>query len=113
MAFTEAERRAMYGLSSNDFAIVSSIEEADFVVVPMSWNHYLKHKKVHLVLELIESARDKSKKILMHTTGDHGITVPFDDVYVLRVGGYKTKRRPREFAQPVFFDRPFENVLWD
>ena len=106
MPFTEAERLAMYGLSSNDFAIVSSVEEADFVVVPMSWNHYLKHKKVHSAMELIESARAKSKKILMHTSGDHGITVPFDDVYVLRAGGYKTKRRPREFTQPVFFTDP-------
>ncbi len=111
MPFTEAKRLAMYGLGSDDFAIVSSLTEADFVVVPMSWNYYLKHKKVQLALELIEAARKESKKILLHTTGDHGITVPFDDVYVLRAGGYKTKRRPRELVQPVFFTDPLKEFF--
>jgi hypothetical protein len=77
----------------------------------MSWNFYLKNKKVFLALELIESARKKGKKVVMHTTGDYGITIPFDDVYVLRASGYKTKRRFREYILPVFFDDPLKTYF--
>jgi hypothetical protein len=106
MAFSEMELRAIYGLGSNDFVLVPVIEEADFVVVPMSWNYYLAKKQVPLAEKIIHQARTKGKKVLIQITGDRHVTVPFDDAYVLKPGGYRTRRSPREFTYPIFFDDP-------
>jgi hypothetical protein len=106
MPFSEPERQAMYGLGSNDFVLTKTIEEADLVIIPMSWNYYVNNTKVPIATGLLEKARRKGKKVLMHTTGDRGVTVPFDYAYVLRLSGYKSARKPHEFVQPVFFDDP-------
>lgn len=104
--FTEEERRQMYGLTSADFTFVSTMEDTDIVLLPMSWNYYLAQKQVPLAWATVQEARKKNKKVVAHTTGDFGITLPWDDVYVLRPSGYKSRKRPREFALPVFFTDP-------
>lgn len=109
--FSEEERLRTYGMGSNDLVLVPSVEDADLVVLPMSWNYYLRHRQVKLAMSLIENARCHSKRILAHTTGDSGVTLPFDDVYVLRHSGYRSRKRPREITQPVFFEDPISTWL--
>ena len=108
--FGDEERREMYGVSWEDFCLVDSIGEADLAVLPMTWNHYLARGELTHGAGFIQLARRAGWPILSYVSGDEGVTVPagFDDVFVVRASGCRTRRRQRQFAQPVFFDDPLK-----
>lgn len=109
-AFTDDQRRTIYGVTERDFVCVSELTQADLAVLPMSWNHYLGRGQTHRAHQFVESARVHGKPILAHTTGDCGITPPWPDVFVTRPSGYRSHRRPRELGQPVFIRDPLNDV---
>ena len=100
----------MYGLSAGDFCLVDDLTQADIAVLPMTWNHYLKRRELPRALDFIRAARRIGRPILSYVSGDEGVTVPpeFDDVYVVRASGFRSRRRKRQIAQPVFFDDPLK-----
>jgi len=108
--FSELERQAMYGLSANDIEVVDDLTHADLAVLPMTWNHYLAGRKLDRVRQFIEAARHTRVPVLSYVSGDEGVAVPdgFDDVYIVRASGLRTRRRARQIAQPVFFEDPWK-----
>jgi hypothetical protein len=110
VAFSEQERQDMYGLSFEDFQVVDNLAQGDLAVLPMTWNHYLKHGVMSQARDFVNAARRVGRPILSYVSGDEGVTVPaeFDDVYVVRVSGFRSEKRQRQVAQPVFFEDPLK-----
>jgi len=106
--FSEEQRRQMYGLSAQDFQLVDDLPEADFAVLPMTWNYYFRRRELPRARHFIGAARRATRPILSYVSGDEGVTVPaeFDDVHVVRASGFRNCKRQRQMAQPVFFDDP-------
>jgi hypothetical protein len=93
-----------------DFQVVNSLTQGDFAVLPMTWNHYLAGRKLDGAQKFIQAARHDHVPVLSYVSGDEGVEVPagFDDVYVVRASGFRSQARPRQLAQPVFFDDPLK-----
>jgi hypothetical protein len=108
--FGDEERRQMYGLLLGDFCLADSLEQADLAVLPLNWNYYLERGELGCVAEFIDAARRAERLVMSYVGGDEGVTVPpeFDDVYVIRASGLRSRKRKRQLAQPVFFDDPLK-----
>jgi hypothetical protein len=106
--FGEEQRKEMYGVSSEDFCVVDSLEQAGIAVLPLTWNYYLKRGEIAKALAFIQTARRAGRPVLSYVNGDEGVAVPpeCDDVYVVRASGFRSRRRKRQIALPVFFDDP-------
>jgi hypothetical protein len=48
--------------------------------------------------------------VLSYISGDEGVAVPagFEDIHILRASGLRSRARPRQIAQPVFFADPWK-----
>lgn len=110
MPFSDEERKAVYGIFPEEFRLVDNLPESDLAVLPMTWNHYMRQGQCSQSARFIELARQAMKPVLSYISGDEGVTVrsAFDDVFVVRPSGQLSRRRPRQFAQPVFFDDPLK-----
>lgn len=107
---SEEQRSRTYGLSAQDFQIVENLAQADLAVLPMTWNHYLGRRELNRAGQFVAAARRAARPVLSYVSGDEGVTVPaeFDDVYVVRSGGFRSRKRQHQMAQPVFFEDPLK-----
>ena len=55
--YTDEERISQYGVSEKTFCFVNYIQQADFVIIPMTWNYYRKNNLFKKVLRFIYSNR--------------------------------------------------------
>jgi hypothetical protein len=108
--FTDEQRKQMYGLSTEDFCLVDKLAQADVAVLPMTWNHYLKCREVNRARDFAWAARQAGVPVLSFVSGDEGVTVPpeYNDLWVVRASGCRSRSRKRQIAQPVFFDDPLK-----
>lgn len=105
--FTDAERMALYGISERDFEFVEAMEAADWVILPMAWNYYLKTKQEKLAINFVKECAAADKKVIAFNAGDFGVKMPyFENLIILRFSGYKSKFSNNEFALPPFIADP-------
>jgi hypothetical protein len=105
--FTDAERMALYGISERDFEFVETMEAADWVILPMAWNYYLKTKLEKLAINFVIECAAANKKVIAFNAGDFGVKMPyFENLIILRFSGYKSKFSKNEFALPPFIADP-------
>ena len=110
--FTDKERMAIYGVSETDFQVTETIEEADIVVLPMSWNYYTKHKKMKQTDSLIKKAKDLNKPVWSYNAGDFGVKIPyFNNVACFRQGGYASQFSAHEYTLPPFITDPLKKYF--
>lgn len=116
--FTDADRIKEYGISEKDFEFTDDISKADLVILTMAWNYYIKTKQTALAIDFVKECHNLGKKIVAINIGDSGVRVPyFENLVVLRFGGYKSKFSKNEYSFPpiikdpmlTFFER--ENIL--
>ncbi|HLV40389.1 exostosin domain-containing protein [Xanthomarina sp.] len=111
-SFTDTERKEIYGVSEQDFTFTEFLEEADIVILPMAWNYYVKTKQENLAVSFIKECGQLNKKVLALNIGDFGVKVPsFNNVILLRSGGYKTKFENHEFCIPPFIEDPLKKYF--
>ncbi len=109
--FTDTERIEMYGVSEKEFCLVSTITDADYVVLPMSWNYYVETKQVHKAEILIQEAKEYNKKLVIVITGDYGVAIPnLKNAVVFRASGYRTKLNESHQGIPVFINDPLKRI---
>ena len=107
--FTDEQRNKLYGVSEKDFDFVSLLEEADLVILTMSWNYYVKTEQTKKAVALIESSAKLNKTVIINNAGDFGLKMPFfKNCLILRVGGYSTKLLENEQGIPSFIGDPLE-----
>ena len=105
--FTDEKRISQYGVSQRDFIFVNRIEEADLVILTMSWLYYKITNQLEEALKLIKEANSLNKKVLMAMPSDFGVDIPKDlDVIVIREQGYKSRLTKNHHCIPVFVKDP-------
>lgn len=116
--FTDEERIALYGVSERDFKFTDTIEDADLAVLTMAWNYYINTSQTKTAIEFVEACAKLGKKVLTVNSGDFGVKIPYyENLIVLRYGGYKSRFSKDEFALPPFINDPLipflqqENIL--
>lgn len=105
--FTDTERMAMYHVSENDFQFSETLEAADFAVLTMSWNYYVKTNQVAKAEYFVRTCKAKGKKVLVWNSGDFGVKISaYDHLIIFRESGYRSKFSENEFTLPSFITDP-------
>lgn len=107
--FSDKSRISAYGISDKDVVFASSIEEADFVILTMSWMYYKITKQVDKAITFIKEANRLGKKVVVSLPSDFGINIPKDlDVIIVREQGYRSKLDDYHYCVPVFIEDPLK-----
>ena len=93
------------------YTIVDNLDECDIAVFPIDITHLFFLKRKNELNEFVKEARKCHKKIWVYSGGDIGNTIPYDDVYVFRLGGFHSKLSQRTLILPSFIDDPLERPL--
>ena len=95
-----------YQYSKKDFALADRIEDADYVLVPYSYER-LKAANPHLLQTIIADAQQAGKPLLIDGAGDieHPINIP--NSVILRISRYRYSTKPNEITVPF----PAEDLL--
>ena len=106
--FKEASKDELmniYGKWIKYFELTTDPEEADFFVLPMSWNFYCGKRK-SVVLNFIEKVKTYNKPIFAWVSGNFGVEPMDKDVITFRPSGYQSKISGNELGMPIFFRDP-------
>tara|TARA_R110000751_G_scaffold105046_4_gene200887 strand:+ start:108969 stop:109994 length:1026 start_codon:yes stop_codon:yes gene_type:complete len=117
---TEAYRRQVFPLLFDlvfkqnqklleKYSIVSSIEDANIIVLPVDYAVFLKQSKPFL--ELLKAAKTAKLPIWIYTAGDYGFTNYIPNSYTFRLGGFDSKMDTNAYVLPSFIDDPYTSVL--
>jgi len=103
--YTDEKRISQYGVSEKIFCFVNDIQQAEFVIIPMTWNYYRKNHLFKKVSRFIKSYSDKT--IISYTSGDFGVKTPeYSNLFVLRENDYRSKLSENHIGIPVFIEDP-------
>ena len=107
--FTDKQRIEFYGVSDNDYTFVDKIEDAEFVILTMSWLYYKLTNKTEQAIKFIEEANQLNKKVLISIPSDFGIDFPKHlNVIVIREQGYRSKLNDNHQCIPVLIPDPLK-----
>lgn len=97
------------GHTHDSFELVITGDEADAILIPMSWNYYLANKQTQTVLNYIHQELGYKKPVLSFVFGDIGCKVPkeFNGI-VFRTSGRKSKLPNNHKGIPIFVDDPIK-----
>jgi len=96
---------------NSDAIFVTTMDAAALVVLPMSWNFYLKNNQSKLIEEVIKKAHSLGKKVISFTTGDYGVEIPdYNNVIVLRASGNESKLPNSHWGLPAFIEDPLLKI---
>ena len=109
--FTDEERIELYGVSEKDYFFTESIEAADKVILPMSWNYYLKTKTTQKAIAVIDKAKRLKKEVWIVMVDDFGMAFPkYDHCIVFRSSGYCSKLPNNHIGIPSFVNDPLKEI---
>ncbi|SRX75615.1 exostosin domain-containing protein [Aequorivita antarctica] len=110
--FTDEQRLVSYGVSEEDFEFTEVLEEADVVILTMTWNYYVKTKQEALAIAFVKECAALKIKVIGFNAGDFGVRIPyFKNLIVLRPSGYKSKFTENEYALPAFIADPLKKYF--
>ena len=92
----------------NCYEVVETVEESDFLALPLSVEYLWQTKQQKYFLEFLAMARQHNKKLLVFTSGDAGKTIYDESVITIRLGGFKDKLAKNTFIMSPFFEDPIE-----
>src|SRR5690554_2797505 len=75
--FTDSKRKLLYGVNEADFVFVDTLEEAEVVILPMTWNYYTHTKQLQAAYALIAEAGQYNKIVWSVNAGDFGVKTPY------------------------------------
>jgi hypothetical protein len=110
--FTDDERKKMYFISNKDLVIVDEIGDADWIVLPMSWNYYSENKQTKKVIQFVKEVQQLKKTVLSFTNGDFGVNIPkIKNLIVYRLSGDRSKLPSNHIGLPSFINDPLLNYF--
>lgn len=86
-------------LGKDFFQLVSSIDEADIVLLPFEWKS---NSSIHaqVAFKQAEEAKSKGKRIMIFFNSDSDEDIPIENAIIFRTSFYRSKGKPNEFALP-------------
>lgn len=88
------------------YTLTDEYNEADFILLPYSWEHYYKEKGTEELKQIIVKSMDSGKKLIGITNGDFGYRPLDTDTILFKRGGKKSKSLKNQFEIPRFFGDP-------
>jgi len=105
--YDDLQRQATYGISAEEVEFVGDVEDADYAVLPLSWNYYYEQNKKKKALECVRNAFQKGKTTISFTSGDFGIKIPSQEgLVVLRLSGNRSEHPDYHIGMPAFVTDP-------
>ena len=96
-----------YSLTDIPFNLVDNISQSDFFLLPLCWNYYLERDQTHLVLDLIQTAQNNNKKILIFVLGDYYYKLPKStNIIGLYTSPYQSRQNIKTIPLPVIVRDP-------
>lgn len=96
-------------LKNDNFQLCDNKEDAEVLILPMSWNYYYSNNTTKEVLDYL-SKNVYQKPIISFVFGDVGNKVPYEfKGVVLRTSGDKSKLPIAHCGLPVFIPDPLRN----
>lgn len=112
--FTDSERIELYGISERDLAFTDNLEDSDIAVLPLSWDYYYQRSATDDVFKFIHNAQKQDKKVISWVAGDYGVRTPsFNNLYVFRQSGYRSKLNSHHLGLPSFIRDPLKEYFDD
>lgn len=106
------ELKDKWFLKDSDVNYVEALELANFCVLPLSINEYLKNNQKHFLEELNVNCKKVNIKILSVVTGDFGICFPeFSNIIYFRYGGFASQLSKKNTAFPVGISDHFQRIF--
>lgn len=107
--YSDNDRILSYGISEKDIDFTNKIEEADFVILTMSWVYYKMTNQVDMAITFIKEANLLGKKVVVSLSSDYGVDIPKKlDIIVIREQGYRSKLDECNYCVPVFVEDPLK-----
>lgn len=104
-SYTSAQRLKDYGVKESDFSIVDKPNNADCILLTMSWLYYTNTNQLPLAIDFIKSMNKLGFKVWLNIPGDIGINIPVNlKVNVLVQQGYKYKSKGNIYCYPSFIE---------
>jgi len=100
-----SEKAKELGSLASCFQLVENPANADFHLLPFTWNWYLKSKQIQLIAEAITKAKRYKKPIVLFNLGDFTANVPFSGIILFQQSAYRSRRfhnGNQVFALPSF-----------
>lgn len=102
---TNEQRVHTYGEWIQDCSFTDRLEDADVCILPMRWDYYIKNGLAKLAESAIEQARKASKQIIIFSGGDYTAHIPFKNVILFELSGYRSRNRSyRCYGMPPLLD---------
>ncbi|MEY8848356.1 hypothetical protein AB9K26_06055 [Psychroserpens sp. XS_ASV72] len=98
-----------FNIPDQEMQLVDQIEDADILILPMSWDYYVNEGKVNVAQEFILNMAETHKPVVIFMSGDFGVKMKdFKNVTVFRYSGYQNKLPKSHVGLPAFIRDPLE-----
>lgn len=99
--------------SARNLFQMTSLQEADFAVMPIDWRFITKNKYEQIsITEFIERVKMTGKKIIIFFWSDSNEDVPVEDSIIFRTSFSSSKnRKHNEFAMPSWYEDVIEKYF--
>ena len=108
LPISKQQRETIYGNWTSTITFVENPKDADFGVLPFTWNYYVNGKHEPEALSFINLCREHNLKVISQVAGDFGFSPPTKDCLVLRQSGYASHQLPNHLGMPVFIRDPMK-----
>jgi hypothetical protein len=82
--------------------LTESPEDADLVVIPVTWNHYQRRHREDLGIAFARDMEPYNKQLVVFADCDRYEPLPFPQAVEFRTSLYRSAKKPREFATPAW-----------
>lgn len=94
----------------NNYCFVDKIEDCDVLILPLAINYFLE-KGNHKIVDFFKNQSKKhQKKLWVYSSGDLGLTLKIENVFVFRMADFKSKNNRSTVIMPVFIDDPYKTI---
>ena len=103
-------RHSLYGLQKQDLWLSKNEEDADVLILPLTWNYYLKYGKLSDAMNTIKEYEKYKKPILSWASGDYSLKIPDGNYILLQHNLSKSKLKKNQYAYPAIIRDPISNL---
>jgi len=96
--------------SNSDFEFVENPVECDVFLFPIAIEFLTHLGRKKDIDDFVNKAKNCNKKVLVFTAGDVGLTLKFDNVITMRLGGFHSKMKKNTIIMPPFIEDPFIKI---
>lgn len=92
------------------YGFVDAIEDCDVVILPLTIDYMLENGLKSQVYQMIQSAQNSDKDMWVFCSGDFGLTLNLDRVFVFRMADFKSTASRFSVVMPPFIKDPFKEI---